>query len=45
MKKIIDLSTNTVEKRLFGLRYKLASMYDDVQGMELYKQTQLLFKQ
>jgi hypothetical protein len=24
---------------------KLASMYDDVQGMELYKQAQLLFKQ
>jgi DNA modification methylase len=28
-----------------GLRYKLASMYDDIQGMELYKQTQLLFRQ
>ena len=35
---------DTAEKRLFGLREKLASMYDDVPGMDLYKQTQLHFK-
>ena len=35
---------DTAEKRLFGLRNKLSSMYDDVPGMELYKQTQLTFK-
>jgi signal transduction histidine kinase len=35
---------DTAEKRLFGLRQKLASMYDDVQGMELYRQTQIPFK-
>lgn len=29
---------DTAEKRLFGLRQKLSSMYDDVQGMELYRQ-------
>ena len=34
---------DTAEKRLFGLRNKLSSMYDDVPGMELYKQTQLRF--
>jgi len=28
---------DTAEKRLLGLRKKLASMYDDVPGMELYK--------
>ncbi|TWV12397.1 ATP-binding protein [Bacteroidaceae bacterium HV4-6-C5C] len=35
---------DTAEKRLFGLRQKLASMYDDVPGMELYQQTQMNFK-
>ena len=35
---------DTAEKRLFGLRQKLSSMYDDVPGMELYNQTQLVFK-
>lgn len=35
---------DTAEKRLFGLRSKLASMYDDVPGMELYNQTKLNFK-
>ena len=37
---------DTAEKRLFGLRQKLAFMYDDVPGMDLYKQTltQLNFK-
>jgi hypothetical protein len=30
---------DTAEKRLFGLRQKLAFMYDDVPGMDLYKQT------
>jgi hypothetical protein len=35
---------DTAERRLFGLRQKLASMYDDVPGMDLYKQTQLNFK-
>ena len=33
---------DTAEKRLFGLRQKLASMYDDVPGMELYNQTKRL---
>ncbi|MDR0831021.1 MAG: ATP-binding protein [Prevotellaceae bacterium] len=31
---------DTAEKRLFGLRNKLCSMYDDVEGMELFKQSQ-----
>jgi len=35
---------DTAEKRLFGLRRKLTSMYDDVPGMDLYKQVQLQFK-
>jgi hypothetical protein len=35
---------DTAERRLFGLRKKLASMYDDVPGMELYNQTSLNFK-
>ena len=35
---------DAAERRLFGLRQKLASMYDDVPGMDLYKQTQLNFK-
>lgn len=34
---------SAAEKRLFGLRDKLSSMYDDVPGMELYKQTQMCF--
>jgi hypothetical protein len=35
---------DTAEKRLFGLRQKLASMYDDVPGMDLYNQTRLILK-
>ncbi len=35
---------DTAERRLFGLRNKLAVMYDEVPGMELYKQTQITFK-
>jgi hypothetical protein len=35
---------DTAEKRLFGLRNKLSSMYDDVPGMALYTQTQLSLK-
>jgi hypothetical protein len=35
---------DTAERRLFGLRLKLALMYDDVPGIELYKQTQIPFK-
>ena len=35
---------DTAEKRLFGLRQKLSSMYDDVPGMDLYNQTKLNFK-
>lgn len=35
---------DTAERRLFGLRKKLANMYDDVPGMELYQQTQMSFK-
>ena len=34
---------DTAEKRMFGLRQKLCSMYDDVPGMELYKQLKLSF--
>ncbi|MDR2511637.1 MAG: ATP-binding protein, partial [Bacteroidales bacterium] len=35
---------DTAERRLFGLRHKLASMYDDVPGMELYNQVKINFK-
>lgn len=35
---------SAAEKRLFGLRDKLSSMYDDIPGMELYKQTQIIFE-
>jgi hypothetical protein len=35
---------DTAEKRMFGLRDKLSSMYDDIPGMELYRQTKLSFK-
>ncbi|MDR0939475.1 MAG: ATP-binding protein [Mediterranea sp.] len=35
---------DTAEKRLFGLRNKLSSRYDDIPGMELYAQTQLSFR-
>jgi hypothetical protein len=35
---------DTAEKRLFGLRAKLSSMYDDVPGMDLYQQAKLNFK-
>ncbi len=34
-----DQLVDTAEKRLFGLRTKLSNMYDDVPGMDLYKQT------
>ena len=36
-----DQLVDTAEKRMFGLRNKLSTMYDDVPGMELYKQTKL----
>ena len=36
-----DQLVDTAEKRMFGLRKKLSTMYDDVPGMELYKQTKL----
>lgn len=32
---------DTAEKRMFGLRQILANRYDDVPGMELYKQIRL----
>ena len=35
---------DAAERRLFGLRNKLAEMYDEVPGMELYKQTRMLFQ-
>lgn len=35
---------DTAEKRMFRLREKLSGMYDDVPGMELYRQTQITFK-
>lgn len=35
---------DTAERRMFRLREKLSGMYDDVPGMELYKQTQISFK-
>ncbi len=34
-----DQLVDTAEKRLFGLRKKLDARYDDVPGMELYRQT------
>lgn len=36
---------DTAEKRMFGLRDKLSSMYEDIPGMELYRQTKLNFKE
>ena len=36
---------DTAEKRMFGLRNKLSSMYEDVPGMELYRQTKLNLKE
>lgn len=35
---------DAAEHRLFGLRNKLAEMYDEVPGMELYKQSCIFFK-
>lgn len=35
---------DTAERRMFGLREKLSGMYDDVPGMELYRQTKFIFK-
>ncbi len=32
---------DTAERRLFGLREKLSTMYDDVPGIELYLQTKM----
>lgn len=32
---------DTAEKRMFGLRKKLSTMYDDIPGMDLYLQTKL----
>lgn len=29
---------------MFRLREKLSGMYDDIPGMELYRQTQITFK-
>jgi len=34
---------DTAERRMFGLRQKLCSMYDDVPGMQLYKQLKLQY--
>lgn len=36
---------DTAEKRMFGLRDKLSSIYEDVPGMELYRQAKLNFKE
>lgn len=38
-----DQLVDTAQRRMFGLREKLASRYNDVPGMELYKQTRLIF--
>lgn len=35
---------DTAERRMFGLREKLSSMYEDIPGMELYRQTKFTFK-
>lgn len=39
-----DQLVDTAEKRMFGLRNKLSTMYDDVPGMDLYKQEKFRFK-
>ncbi len=36
-----DQLVDTAEKRMFGLRNKLATMYDDIPGMTLYQQSKL----
>lgn len=36
-----DQLVDTAERRMFGLRQKIASRYDDVPGMELYAQIKL----
>ena len=36
-----DQLVDTAEKRMFGLRNKLAAMYDDIPGMTLYQQSKL----
>ena len=36
---------DTAEKRMFGLRDKLSSMYEDIPGMELYRQAKLNLKE
>lgn len=35
-----DQLVDTAEKRMFGLRDKLAAMYDDIPGIALYQQSQ-----
>jgi len=35
---IFDQLVDTAERRLFGLRQKLSDRYDDIPGMELFKQ-------
>ena len=35
---IFDQLVDTAEKRLFGLRNKLSERYDDIPGMELFRQ-------
>lgn len=36
-----DQLVDTAERRMFGLREKIASRYDDIPGMELYAQSKL----
>lgn len=38
-----DQLVDTAQRRMYGLREKLAGRYDDIPGMELYKQTRLVF--
>lgn len=38
---ILMLIVDTAERRMFGLRQKIASRYDDVPGMDLYAQIKL----
>jgi hypothetical protein len=41
---IFDQLVDTAEKRLFGLRQKLSDRYDDIPGMELFKQQETQLK-
>ncbi len=36
-----DQLVDTAERRMFGLRQKIASRYDDIPGMDLYAQAML----